>query len=491
MAQGPLAQGMEIPVIVRLGEPQLFVDDWLIATASDLKRTLHQPVKDHRGEIPILTLPAPQTLLAKGTIVYDPKLNRFVMFAKSWPDTNIYRFTSVDGIDWRHDSASAVPESIVFDRRHPESGRIEGYLGMTCFHYDRLDPTHPYKGWICFGNWGNEHEAVYYLRSPDGKQWDRVGKVVEVYAGPGDTSCREIHQDGRVVWGPGDTTRFGYDPTDNRFLGIFKFFTTGRIPPGNNLRSRAYAFVDRLDKPFDITRLNRVDLLPPAAARNGDRPYDEYYATTAWKYGSMWLGELLVWHRGEDYPYSAAGCAFAKLVVSRDGLHWHKVGFPNDSGFTEVFIPNGPEGGNKGQNDGGYMSFFSQGPLRIGDELVYYYGCTSYGKNHPKTVRKQGGGIFRARLRLDGFVSVDQGTLTTPPIAFDGQDMLLNGVGPIRVEVLDTQEQVVGDTTIMGDSIQHQVRFAGKRLWELVPDGIVRLRLTVSKGGALYSLTLQ
>ena len=93
--------------------------------------------------------------------------------------------------------------------------------------------------------------------------------------------------------------------------------------------------------------------------------------------------------------------------------------FNNDAGTPEVFIPNGPEGGNHGQNDGGYMSEFSQGPLRIGDELIYYYGCSSYGKNHPRDVRISGGGIFRARLRLDGFVSIDGGTLTTRPLRFE------------------------------------------------------------------------
>jgi len=41
----------------------------------------------------------------------------------------------------------------------------------------------------------------------------------------------------------------------------------------------------------------------------------------------------------------------------------------NDAGEPEVFIPNGREGDNGGRNDGGYMSMFSQGPLRIGDEL--------------------------------------------------------------------------------------------------------------------------
>ena len=40
-------------------------------------------------------------------------------------------------------------------------------------------------------------------------------------------------------------------------------------------------------------------------------------------------------------------------------------------------------------------------------------------------------------MRRDGFVSVDGGTLTTPPLEFNGRELLLNAVGPVRVWVLD------------------------------------------------------
>jgi hypothetical protein len=87
----------------------------------------------------------------------------------------------------------------------------------------------------------------------------------------------------------------------------------------------------------------------------------------------------------------------------------------------EIFLPNGAERGNDGRNDGGYISEFSQGPLRVGDELIYYYSASSYGKNAPANRRLTGGGIFRARLRRDGFVSVDSGALTTPLLEFKGR----------------------------------------------------------------------
>ncbi len=116
-----------------------------------------------------------------------------------------------------------------------------------------------------------------------------------------------------------------HDPVENRFLGLFKFYSPRDLALGSGSRARAYAFLDGVDRPFDIQKLNRIQLMPAMAARNGDAPADEYYASTAWRYESLWLGGLKIFHGRDHYPWSAAGCAFLKLVVSRDGLDWHKV----------------------------------------------------------------------------------------------------------------------------------------------------------------------
>ncbi len=476
------------PVVIKPGEPQLFVDDWILDSSLSIMRTLHRPIKDNGGETPVIAPPeGERTLTAKGSILFDPRLKSYVMLCKALPSTRIYRYTSSDGLTW----SSSGP--IELDDRHPVTGRREErqYAGMHCFFYDAGDAAFPYKGWVFFGNWGNEHEGVYYINSADGIHWQRGPLVVQGYAGPGDPSATTIHQDGRTVFGPGDTTRFAYDPLGRRFLGIFKFFTTEPVAHDNHLRSRAYAWFDRLDEPFNIRRLDRVALLPSAAAANGDMRADEYYASTAWRYGPQWLGELLVWHGRDDDPWSAAGCAAIKLISSRDGLNWRKVPFEDLSGTPEVFIPAGRQGGNNGRNDGGYLSLFSQGPLRIGDELIFYYGASSYGKNVRAPDRISGGGIFRARLRLDGFVSVTGLTLTTRPLQFKGRELIVNSNGPIIVEALSPKGQVEGTAFLTTDSIAHQVRFAGRSLADVLSDGQGRLRFQVEQGGHLYSFTIR
>jgi hypothetical protein len=140
------------------------------------------------------------------------------------------------------------------------------------------------------------------------------------------------------------------------------------------------------------------------------------------------------------------------------------------------------------------MTEFSNPPLRIGDELIYYYGSSSWGKNHPRPFRVSGGGIFRARLRPDGFVSVDRGTLVTRRMEFEGQDLSINGVGPITVEVVAPSENrftTIAEATIRGDSLRHHVVFERRRsLRDAAPGGVAQLRFTVGEGGALYSFTI-
>jgi len=484
---------LEIPP----GVPQLFVDDLLIDSQQGLRRTLHQPKKDDGGRRPVIAPAGLRTLMASGTIVFDPKLNRWVMIASAFYqppegryEVHLYRFTSPDAMNWIAGDDGNL-ERIDFSLVDEATGRRATNTDLFSFYYDRRDARFPYKGWLYFANWGDDLEGVYYVRSENGRRWERVRQVVNAWAGGDDPSCREIRQDGRVLRGPSDVTLFYHDEQTGRFLGLFKFLSVAPVGPKNNLRSRAYAWLDRIDEPFDTNRLDRIALLPPADEVHGDKPHDEYYASTAFRYGSHFLGGLKVWHGGGDYPWSAAGCAFLKLVVSRDGLTWKKVPFANDDGIPEVFIPNGPEGGSNGRNDGGYLTEFSQGPLRIGDELIYYYGCSSWGKNAGPEKRISGGGIFRARLRPDGFVSVDAGTFTTPALRLAGKELFVNAVGPVRVEALSSDGRSVGSTTLTGDALSHRARFDGRPLGDLVDDDTARLRFTVEPGGSLYSFTIR
>jgi hypothetical protein len=127
----------------------------------------------------------------------------------------------------------------------------------------------------------------------------------------------------------------------------------------------------------------------------------------------------------------------ARLVVSRDGVHWIRV-------KNEVpFLPTGGEG----SWDGG-MVFPSNYPIPEGEDIwIYYSGVEANfasGEGH--------GSMGRGRVRLDGFGKIrlqrgrNQGRLTTVPLQTQGLDkvrLLVNveqrtaKKGSLRVEVLD------------------------------------------------------
>jgi hypothetical protein len=486
---------VEDVVRVPAGQAQLFVDNELIATQNQLQRTLHSPTKDHGGNLPILEAPEGTTYIAYGSIVFDAKLGKYVMLFFERGKIHggkLRRCVSADGLQWE-DTSPEDSKRLGFHVPVEPEADFRGRHGydLFSFYYDAKDADATYKGWLYLANYGLDREGIYYTWSKDGIAWEVGRQIVNAFAGDGDPSCVRIRQEGKTVWGPGDVTLMAPDPQTGTFIGLFKFFDP-RKNVASGLRSRTYLKLDRLDEPVDLARFDRIDLLPPLVDTGADTCHDEYYASTAWRYGPLWLGELKVIHFEGDYPWSQAGGAFMKLVVSRDGLHWTKVPFKNESGFPEVYIPNGIEGGNNGRNDGGYMSMFSQGPLRIGDELVIYYSSTSWGRSVlPPERRVKGGGIFRARLRVDGFVSVDAGTLTTRPLAFEGSELFVNGCGPIKVEVVDAKEQPFAEATVEGDSLRHRVRFGDKTLRSLSSDGVLRLRFTVGAYGRLYSFTAE
>ena len=109
------------PIPIEPGVAQLFIDDYLIESQKNLKRTLHQPLKDFGGDKPIIALEDEfgdfgATLEANGTIVYDPRIKKYVMFAlgfsphgrvihpeRRWEFYRRYRFTSKDGMNWIKD----------------------------------------------------------------------------------------------------------------------------------------------------------------------------------------------------------------------------------------------------------------------------------------------------------------------------------------------------------------------------------------------------
>ena len=185
-----------------------------------------------------------------------------------------------------------------------------------------------------------------------------------------------------------------------------------------------------------------------------------------------------------------------KLACSRNLVAWTRVG------DRSHFIPISPVG--PGVLDTGQIMASSR-PIRRGDELWFYYSGLDvrHRPNIPRVRDEYRGAICVAKLRVDGFVSLragsDGGLIETRPVVLDGGRLYVNaaaGAGEIRAEITERDGRTVVPgwsfeqcTAVTGDRVRVELRWAGRDLAEL-RDRRVRIRFRL-KHADLYSFWLE
>jgi len=112
-----------------------------------------------------------------------------------------------------------------------------------------------------------------------------------------------------------------------------------------------------------------------------------------------------------------SGTVETQLAVSRNGIDWHRYPRP-------VYIGIGPRDGIDL-----HRCYIAQGMVRRGDAIwQYYLGNESY--HSPWGRRRKKSALYRVVQRVDRFVAATTpytgGTLTTRPLVFDGNRLVLN-----------------------------------------------------------------
>lgn len=410
---------------------QLFVDDHLIASSSGLKRTIHSAKKyeDNPILLPVKPWEGQYTLLY-GTVMRDEEegiwkmwystMNHFRYIQKIFPESTYLCYaTSRDGLRWTKPDLGVVAyrgsmqNNIVLEGAHaPELG-IEGILDAVSILKDTRDPnpSRRYKLMVWRHNQKfegaksayvleGEHRMGHYVAfSPDGIRWSKPEQLVFPYLPVRDTMS--------LMW----------DPRASKYVAFVKQQVNGK-------RAR---FVSESD---DFVAWSAPKQM--LVADDKDPASVELYHNTGFFYEGMYLGLLTVFHPEPlDNIYLDL-----QLISSRDGRSWDRVG------DRKPFLPVGRRDIDW---DFGFHSPSSGPPIRVGDELWFYYSGRAY--RHP--VDGQGrepnkGAIGLAKLRLDGFVSMDAGNegaaLTTKPFRFSDPGLYVNADaknGEMKVEVLD------------------------------------------------------
>jgi hypothetical protein len=475
---------VDIPDIIDASKGrQLFVDDYLIESMSNLNRVYHQAKAVPN---PIITPSQPYekdfTSPLPDAVIYDPISKEFRLWYVGIPAVRAFPHTilvakSYDGIHWYKPHLLDHKVQILggcckkCDARAPQfqkhgrnmlgayggcrDGKGRG-SGTVLYDPDIQDPNKRFI--LIFG--ASRHASVYY--SPDGLTWTFSNYTGKVGSSPWYV-CR------------------------NPFRNKFVFTMRDNVPKFTANRVVRYKEIDQLTdtwgnwyKPTqygmagDLTVLNNNTPVYWCVASKQDRVVVKskripgIYCAAMVAYESMMINFISIYQGGENL--SKRICIH--LGFSRDGFHYSRN--------FKAFIPE--------RKDMTYMWACGGNMICTEKEIFIYY----FGKNRRKhTVTNM------SILRRDGFASIEAGdepgVLETRWMTTDQKEpyLFINSVGEIRVEVLD----VVGVrqgldkkrcTPTSGDHTKQMVSW-GKtnKIW--LNKNKIKLRFHLQPGSKLYS----
>lgn len=458
---------------------QLFVDDGVIGSTRSVKRTLH-PLQKHPGN-PLIVADKPwegAAVLGGGGVFRDEKTGQFRMWYKAHhpllgPAPKFERrmkrsFTcyavSRDGLKWRKPnmglikyqgskannivlaaSDSGLAEQEMFEPPATMGGVRA--LGSLLYLPDNPDPQRRYMALVRL-------RGFSLFTSPDGIHWTDRGKIFDQAY---------------------DATTIGYDPVRRCYYGVAKI-------KAFNKRSRGY-----LESPDGM---HWSDTLYQMTIDKRDHPADQIYIMDMWYYETLHLAFLKMYHHEPEHRLDM------QLVSARDPRHWDRT-------FRQPILACGDRASNEW--DWANQSLISSPPVRVGDELWFYYSGRT--KDHIRCdfqgrpmapIGKSWGSIGLGKLRLDGFVSADAGTsggvLETRPLTLTKPSLRVNANasrGQVRVELTDLHGKPLGGYTakdaipLTKDSVSQKVRFSSRKQLPAA-DTPVRIRFHLNNA-SLYS----
>ena len=464
---------------------QLFLDDAIVEEMDQVSRTLNRPTK-HPGNPLLPAVPELASAWDAGlvstfaSVLFDGEEKCFKMWyglggiEGGDEEFALAYATSQDGTTWHKPTLGlasfqgTTANNIVL----PKDG-----CGTSVFKDLReTDPARRYKMLLRY--------QVCAAHSADGLRWTEYNRSEPVMAGGHDGHNLAYWDEGLGKYVAILRDRQGFiaavrpelisDPEGRR--GWKKLWDPeyNRAPENHTLRRIGQA------ESNDFVHWTPMRCIVGAAAADPLNE-DQFYNMEVLQYAGLRIGLMTVFSCDPDY--SRAG---VQLVCSRDGMNWDRVA------DRAVFLAPGE----REEFDWGRI-YPAQAPLVVGDEIwIYYVGdATDHLEKRPPDAAAPAylNGIGLARLRLDGFVSVDagdQGSLTTRPFTFAGDKLVVNaaaGDGQIAVEVQEAEGKAVPGFArqdcipLTGDEIRHQVSWKERRHLQLLAGRSIRLKFYLQR----------
>ena len=472
---------------------QLFVDDHLIAESQGVTKVLNQPVKHPKNPLLVRDRPWEESGPGYGTVHYDADEKIFKMWYTFWrkvegTSTSLMCYaTSQDGIRWTKPVTDKEGETNLL--RHPP---IQGFQCPGVFKDPvERDPARRYK--------------MLFSCNPDGtsKTWMTSG----AYSADG-LHWEPIEPTALIPFSDTQVCPF-WDRRRQRYVAILRFG-----PPNTRIISRTES-EDFLHWSPKVTVLRRTKMDQPLQT--------QFYQMAPFPYGNVYFGLIAAYHSETlkpippDKPWTDR--KNLQLTFSRNGITWQRVGkrgvipaheLRQDRDWQQVaedavFLPYGNK--DKDWDWGAVSPYFSPEPIIVGDEIWFYYMAQNgrnwwnYTGDPPKKdpqAKEPRKGVGLAKLRLDGFVSVEteqHGTLTTKPLVFLGDTLIVNAnakAGSLVIEALDVDGKVIEGfgrancLPLTTDSVRHVVKWKGHQDCHLLQARPITLRFHLDHA-KLYS----
>ncbi len=429
------------------GNLQLFVDDYLIDSVSNVTRNIHQ------ASIQKTNLDKGRWIY--GNAFYDEQDQCYKMWYQGSGMT-FYYATSADGITWKNEQKCSYVK---------DGKEYDAFDAPTVFKVKNNDGSYIYKmiGFNHYDSVGSQSlsTAKYYLlTSADGVHWAYYKTIFEQAL---------------------DVITVAYDSVNEEYVCMLK------KPLNFDNNKRTHRMMVSKDLENWTTPVRMYSISTPQDDDNRFLRTDGY-GVGLYPLGDSYIGFDMRYRIDELFMY---GYTDTTLLFSRDATEDWQRPF-----YNTTLIP---------VNNTGFCAYTAAHPMNVdtdkdgvADETWLYYGCQE--GNHGAPVNYY---IGVAKWRLNGFVSMDtaktEGTMTTHPFLMNGDGILLNveTTGNLKAELLDANGNVIEGYSLADcdainsgkDGVSVSLSWKGNKDLSALKGKTVSLRF-VSTDTKLYSMQL-
>ncbi|MBS0632000.1 MAG: hypothetical protein JSS11_08815 [Verrucomicrobia bacterium] len=469
------------------GERQLFLDDFILGDLNGVTRVIHQPKKYEGNPIIRADLPTDgQAIQIRDAPSWDDREQVWKLWYMRFGDdgngaggSGFAR--SKDGLHWEKPDLGLVE---VHGSKHNNIVTVQGDPKAFTQHI-LIDPAAPpARRYKCLIGERGRQPAV----SADGFTFSKLD--VPMIPSQDESHCNWDPVRREYLLTVKHTGPFGRSV----YLSLSSDFEHWTEP-------ELIYHADALDQQLGEDYIRAVETNPRLwrpTVNHTDEYNVEIYNMPVFRYEGVYIGFPNYFESSGRIPLPRGnqdGVNSPKLAVSRDLHAWTHVG------DRAHFLPISEMA--PGVMDTGQI-FLSSHPIRRGDELWLYYSGIDvrHRPNVPRVIDEYHGGIFLAKLRLDGFVSfhggADGGFLDTRPVRLQGGGLFVNATaaGELRAEITgpDGRTPLPGweaahCVAITGDHMRAELKWERKSLAELAGRRVrIRFRL---RDADLYSFWLE